>query len=175
MEDAAALSRCPSCWYLGVDAELPEPNCVVATPACYACFGELTGGRTLIAGSGDFIHQVALDAYVAQHCPGDARRALVYSLAGLYLVVEQGRTGRQVQQVHQALAMTRHPLLAMEPVDAHAAGTAADVLLQISHDGLVASVNGWAARVWHAYAAHHQEIEHWAVGWPERVVAASRR
>jgi hypothetical protein len=175
MEHAAAPSQCPSCGYVGVDADLPGADRVVATPACYACFSELTGGHTLVASGGDFIHQVALDAYLAQHCPFGAHRTLVFSLAGLYLIVEEGRTGRQVQQVHQALAATAHPLPALEPVDAHGAGTVADVLAQIPRDGLVPSVNGWAARMWQAYAARRPEIEQWAAGWPQRVVAAARR
>jgi hypothetical protein len=129
----------------------------------------------LVAISGHFVHQVALDAYQAQHCPRGARRTLVFSLAGLYLVVEKGRTGRQVQQVHQALAGMGHALPAVEPVDARGAGTAADVLTQIPCDGLVAAVNDWASQVWQAYAADHSTIERWVAGWPERVVAASRR
>ena len=79
------------------------------------------------------------------------------------LPVEKGRTGRQVQQVHQALAVTGYPLLAMAPVDAHDAGTAADVLAQIPHDGLVASVNSWPARVWRATTLDHVVAA--AAGW----------
>jgi hypothetical protein len=77
--------------------------------------------------------------------------------------------------VHQALAVTGHPLVSVRPVDARCAGTAADVLAQIPGHGLVEPVKGWAARVWRAYEAHHQEIEQWAAGWPERVVVAARR
>lgn len=169
------LGACPSCGYVGVDDDRPEPDRVLATPACYAAFGELTGGHTLLARSGYFVHQVAVDAYQAQHCPRGAQRTLVFSLAGLYLVMEKGRTGRQVQQVHAELARTRHPLPLVEPVDASGAGTVAEALARIPRDGLLTAVQGWAGQVWNAYATSHAEIERWVAGWPEPVVAASGR
>lgn len=118
---------------------------------------------------------VALDAYQAQHSPRGARRTLVFSLVGLHLAMEKGRTGRQVQKVHQELARTRHPLPTLEPVDACDAGTAADGLARIPCDGIFTAAQDWAGHVWSAYAASHPEIERWIAGWPEQVAAASGR
>jgi hypothetical protein len=55
-----------------------------------------------------FIHQVAVDTYGAQHAGGALRNiTTAYALIGLYLAVERGYTGRQVQRAHMSLAKNR--------------------------------------------------------------------
>ena len=53
----------------------------------------------------DFIHQHAVDAYTAQNADESTKSiAVVFALIGLYLQVEKGYTGRQVQRAHMQLA-----------------------------------------------------------------------
>lgn len=52
-----------------------------------------------------FIHQLVVDAYGAQHADESTKPiALVFSLIGLYLHLEKGYTGKQVQLAHMQLA-----------------------------------------------------------------------
>ncbi|HTM18386.1 MAG TPA: DUF5946 family protein [Terracidiphilus sp.] len=52
-----------------------------------------------------FIHQHAVDAYSAQNADESTKAiAVVFALIGLYLLVEKGYTGRQVQVAHMRLA-----------------------------------------------------------------------
>jgi Family of unknown function (DUF5946) len=52
-----------------------------------------------------FIHQLVVDAYMAQNADESTKGiALVFALIGLYLHVEKGYTGRQVQRAHMHLA-----------------------------------------------------------------------
>src|SRR3954453_23804420 len=60
---------------------------------------------TLAHGALTFIHQHVVDAFAAQDADGDDKPIrLTFALVGLYLHVERGYTGRQVQLAHMALA-----------------------------------------------------------------------
>ncbi|MCY7379493.1 MAG: DUF5946 family protein [Gemmatimonadaceae bacterium] len=76
-----------------------------------------------------FVHQHVVDAFGAQHA--DARTTplqLAFALVGLYLRVERGYTGRQVQRAHAVLSRRRPALPALVPPDFRGEVTAADVL-----------------------------------------------
>ena len=52
-----------------------------------------------------FIHQLVVDAYTAQNADDNTKPiALVFALIGLYLHIEKGYTGKQVQRAHMQLA-----------------------------------------------------------------------
>ena len=56
-----------------------------------------------------FIHQLAVDAYTIQHSSGDTKRIVVaFALIGLYLFLEKGYTGKQVQDAHVKLTSLRN-------------------------------------------------------------------
>ncbi|MFZ1043623.1 MAG: DUF5946 family protein [Anaerolineales bacterium] len=60
---------------------------------------------TLSLGDQDFIHQLVVDSYAAQHSGENTKPVtLTFALVGLYLVNELRYTGSGVQQVHMALA-----------------------------------------------------------------------
>ena len=55
-----------------------------------------------------FIHQHVVDAYAAQYASEKTKPIqLVFALVGLYLYVDKGFTGRQVQKAHMHLAKRR--------------------------------------------------------------------
>jgi Family of unknown function (DUF5946) len=55
-----------------------------------------------------FIHQHVVDAYAAQHASDQTKAIqLVFALVGLYLYLDKGFTGRQVQKAHMQLAKRR--------------------------------------------------------------------
>ena len=58
----------------------------------------------------NFIHQHAVDAFTAQHSLfEDKPIRLVFALVGLYLHIEKGFTGREVQLTHMMLANHKQP------------------------------------------------------------------
>jgi len=74
------------------------------TEDCEAAYHELTI-RTLQAGDSSFMHQHTVDAYTAQHArPDTPPIGPFFALAGLYLALEEGFTGREVQLAHMAMA-----------------------------------------------------------------------
>lgn len=77
-----------------------------ASAACRQLYHELSY-HTLALQDPYFLHQLAVDAYAAQHGgPRVKPIAVTFALVGLYLVWDRDFTGRQVQRVHMALAPT---------------------------------------------------------------------
>jgi hypothetical protein len=65
---------------------------------------------TLTQGYGTFIHQHVVDAWAAQDAHADSKPiGVFFALVGLYLHVEQGFTGREVQHAHMQLAKRPEP------------------------------------------------------------------
>jgi hypothetical protein len=96
--------RCPGCGLVLHDSNGRADDLFYASAACRDLFNTLSY-YTLAQQDSLFIHQVAVDAYTAQHAGLKSKPMTVYfALAGLYLVNERDFTGRQVQRVHMALA-----------------------------------------------------------------------
>jgi hypothetical protein len=63
---------------------------------------------TLGHGGPGFIRQHVVDAWAAQHADEQTKPiGLTFALVGLYLHVERGFSGRQVQRVHMKLGQRR--------------------------------------------------------------------
>ena len=99
-----------------------------------------------------FIHQLIVDAYMAQHGDENTKRiAIVFALVGLYLCVEKGFTGRQVQRVHMALAKTKDTLPTITlPID-RGNISIVDVIAAEDGTGKDEMIKKWCASVWDAY------------------------
>src|SRR6186997_35548 len=77
------------------------------TSADRAAYDELAS-YTLAHGDSAFIHQHVVDAFAAQHATEDSKPiGVAFALIGLYLHVERGRSGREVQQAHMRLGRQR--------------------------------------------------------------------
>ena len=60
---------------------------------------------TLAHPNPSFIHQHIVDAFAAQTASDDTKRiGITFALIGLYLYLDRGYTGKQVQLAHMALA-----------------------------------------------------------------------
>lgn len=169
----AGDTPCPGCGWVGAGSD-PGPPRFRASAGCWQAFGDLTG-QTLAQPPGTFVHQTAVDAYAAQHCPATDLRMLVFALLGLHLVLDDGCTGRQVQRVHQALARLEHPLPQLDPLPCRGVGTAVAAAADAARLGVEPAVHAWAAAVWQAYAPAHATVREWSRGWPDVVWAAARR
>src|SRR5260370_31659854 len=101
---SGVLRVCPGCGLqrpsLGLDPD-PKAN---ASGECRALMNELSY-YTLAHGDPTFIHQHLVDAYGAQHVPqSKSTIGPAFALAGLYLAVECGFSGRQGQKIHMVMA-----------------------------------------------------------------------
>ena len=108
---------------------------------------------TMAHGDPAFIHQHIVDAFGAQQADADTKPVRVFfSLAGLYLHLERGFTGREVQRAHMLLAQQSRdwPTFAL-PVD-RGGVTALDVMTAPDGAERDAAIERWCAAVWGAYA-----------------------
>lgn len=167
------VEPCPGCGWAPL-GNSPAPERFNASAGCWSAFGELCV-HTLSATSTDFIHQTAVDAYAAQHCREHDTRRLVFALLGLQLVLQEGRTGAQVQRVHHVLARDRHPLPEIHPLQATAVGSAGDALETVARSGVQSAVTSWAEQVWTVYSPVHDRLIAWMQDWPPSALAAARR
>lgn len=107
----------------------------------------------------EFIHQLVVDAYAAQNANETSKPiAIVFSLVGLYLHLEKGFTGKQVQRAHMQLAKwpntwARPPL----PTDR---GTIhiQDVLAADPGPDRDAMIERWCASVWECWQPSRSQI-----------------
>jgi len=107
-----------------------------------------------------FIHQHVVDAFAVQRADADTQPiALCFGLVGLYLRVERGATGRQVQRVHMALARRRRawPAFAL-PAD-RGEPNAADVMRAPPGPERDRAIDAWCAGVWAAFRDQRAAVD----------------
>src|SRR5262245_7170871 len=99
-----------------------------------------------------FIHQHVVDAFAAQEADERTKPiTLTFALVGLYLHVEKGQSGRQVQQAHMKLARRkRHwPTFSLPPE--RGTITAVDVMRADCGADRDKAIDAWCASVWDAF------------------------
>ncbi len=150
-----ASSICPGC---GVETPLrgrPPETRHNASAECWALFGELSA-YTLVHGDPKFIHQHAVDAWQAQHLiKSKSNIGIAFSLIGLYLALEKGYSGRQVQLAHMELGRTKRVWVWCDPPVKYGM-TVADVLQAEPGADRDAALMKWAAAVWQSWS-HAQD------------------
>jgi hypothetical protein len=99
-----------------------------------------------------FIHQHAADAYAAQHSRGKTRNiSVAFGLIGLYLALEKGYTGKQVQQAHMQIARLRKAWPRLEPPVLSAGMTIKDVFQAETDAEKDAMIRRWMEAVWSSW------------------------
>lgn len=148
---------------LGCGLELPKQNLPVtsrydASEECWQLYLGLTAYH-LSRSDPEFIHQVAVDAYGAQHA-GEATRpvTVAFALIGLYLAVERGYTGRRVQLAHTALAKQRIDWPRLHRPERRASLTVQDVLKARPGEERDQTLMKWAACVWRVWEEEHEWV-----------------
>ena len=107
---------------------------------------------TLAHGDLAFIHQHVVDAFAAQYATTETKPiSLVFALIGLYLHVERGLSGRQVQRAHIMLAKrSRHwPTFALP--EHRGTVTVVDVMSAAEGAERDRAIEAWCVSVWNAY------------------------
>jgi len=114
---------------------------------------------TLARGDRAFIHQHVVDAWTAEHADERTKPiALTFALVGLYLHVERGFSGRQVQRVHMILARHKRswPSFALPPE--RGSITASQVVAAPAGPERDQAIDVWCASVWNAYRESHRAV-----------------
>jgi len=107
---------------------------------------------TLTHGDIAFIHQHVVDASAAQHATTDTRPiAIAFALIGLYLHVERGLSGRQVQRAHIMLAKRSRHWPTFSLPEHRGTVTALDVMAAPAGPERDRAIDAWCESVWDAY------------------------
>ncbi len=127
----------------------PCPFCGVVD--CRARFDELSL-YTVAQGRDYFIHQHVVDAYGAQHVNEDSKPiAAIFTLMGLYLWLERGFSGLQVQHMHVVFGKRKWSWPKIEPPCQGIAVNVATVLDAEPGPERDAMIRKWGDAVWGAY------------------------
>lgn len=106
-----------------------------------------------------FIHQHAVDAYAVQHSNKDTKRIIVaFALIGLYLFLEKGYSGKQVQNAHVKLARLRNDWPEFSLAENRGDITVFDVLEKTSGIERDKKIRKWCESAWKAHEYLHQRI-----------------
>lgn len=114
---------------------------------------------TLAHGDPAFIHQHVVDAYAAQNADCVTKPiTITFALIGLYLYLEHGFTGRQVQLAHMRMARHRKPWLSFPLPGERGNIQVSDVLAAEPGACRDAAIRTWCESVWRAWAHARAEI-----------------
>jgi hypothetical protein len=114
---------------------------------------------TLGHGSAEFIHQHVVDAYAVQHSSEHSTRiATAAGLIGLYLFVEKGANGREVQRMHMRLGNRMKEWPEFDPPEAFASVTVAEVLAIPPGHERDQMIRDWARAVWELWKKEHERV-----------------
>jgi uncharacterized protein DUF5946 len=117
------------------------------------------GFYTLAHGDPAFIHQLVVDAYAAQNADDSAKPiGVVFALIGLYLHLEKGYTGKQVQRAHMHLARHSKTWPRLPVPTERGAVRINDVLAAEPGPERDAMIERWCASVWQSWKDSHAAI-----------------
>ena len=121
-------------------------------------FEELSFYTLLHSDSDYFIHQLIVDAFTAQTANKDTKKiSLVFSLVGLYLLIEKNYTGKQIQQAHTVLSNYKDYLPEIKLPENRGEITISEVLKsELNRDEMIKK---WCSSVWKAYESSKEEIK----------------
>ena len=117
-------------------------------------------GYTLMLRDEAFLHQHVVDAWMAQHADETTRPiGLTFALIGLYLHVERGFSGREVQRAHMALGRRKRNWPRFPLPSERGLMTAVDVIAARPGPERNGAIDAWAASVWQAFRDCHQAVD----------------
>jgi hypothetical protein len=150
---------CPGCGVRLPVSEAPPDGRCNASPECWQLYGELTA-YTVTRGDDQFIHQLLVDAYGAQHVGEHARPiGAAFALIGLYFACERGYSGRQVQHLHTLLARRSKTWPRFAPPPHVGSLTVADVMRARPGEERDAMLRRWGQSVWDAWSQEHARVK----------------
>lgn len=113
---------------------------------------------TLVHGGAEFIHQHVVDAFAAQDAQAEENPIrLAFALVGLYLHLERGFTGREVQRAHMQLARNKEAWPRF-PLPHTRGEISATTVLAAPLTERDAMIHAWCRSVWTAFTPCQAEI-----------------
>lgn len=107
-----------------------------------------------------FIHQNIVDAYAAQHADELTKPLkLSFALLGLFLYLERGYTGKEVQLAHMEMAKEKKQWPVFVLPEQHGDITVADVLRAEPGTARDAMIHAWCESVWNAWRKNHDAVK----------------
>jgi hypothetical protein len=123
-----------------------------------AAYDELAA-YTLTHGDPAFIHQHVVDAFAAQHATEDSKPiGVAFALIGLYLHLERGSSGREVQQAHMRLGRRRRLWPIFELPATRGEITVHDVVAETPGPERDRAIEDWCASVWQAWSGSKERV-----------------
>jgi hypothetical protein len=114
---------------------------------------------TLSHGDAAFIHQHVVDAFAAWSADESTKGIKIsFALLGLYLHLERGLTGRQVQREHMRLAKHRRQWPKFDLPADRGKITPSDVLAAAPGPDRDRCIDAWCASVWAAYGHVRSQV-----------------
>ena len=160
MSSNPQMSACPSCGVTAEDSGDPAPEEHVASAACWAVYGQVLA-RSYTDPAYRAVHQIAVDAYTAQHAGGTSRRevqAVALCLMTLCLFVEDGVDPAMGPALHKRMVAHRPEFSWLAPPRQNHLMTVGDVLTASDADQHCRLVREWGRQVWQAWAPHHATV-----------------
>ncbi len=110
-------------------------------------------------GGPEFIHQLVVDAWAAQHATATTKPiALTFALVGLYLHVEKGVSGRQVQRVHMTLAKRKREWPSFPLPSDRGSMTAREVMAAPPGPERDRAIDAWCESVWKSFRSSEPTV-----------------
>lgn len=156
--ESLAASTCPGCGLARPVSDWSADGRFNASPECWRLGGEVWA-YTLTRGDDSFVHQLAVDAYGAQHAVTGGRPiGTAFALIGLFLAFERGYSGRQVQAAHGMFAARSKTWPRFEPPGRAGTMTVLDVLEAPPGELRDRALRRWGRSVWDDWAGEHARV-----------------
>ncbi|HSD98157.1 MAG TPA: DUF5946 family protein [Patescibacteria group bacterium] len=108
----------------------------------------------------EFIHQYIVDAFAAQTADKNTKSIKInFGLIGLYLHIEKGCTGKEVQQAHMQLAKYKDKLPVIVLPKERGEITVFDVLDSPEGNVRDTKIEEWMQSVWEAYKDEQGKVK----------------
>lgn len=155
------FKTCRGCGTILPDNNLEDSDNYNASGECVQMYHELSA-YLMMNPDVTFSTQHAVDAYGAQHS-GDKVKNIrtAFSLIGLYLALEHGFSGRQVQQAHMELAKRNIEWSSFELPNKSYTLSVLDVLAIEESENRKEMLLKWARDVWNNWEHYH--------GWTKKI------
>lgn len=161
---ASVLAPCPGCGVLLPQAEGAVHRYMIASPACWATYGEVLAREYQDPAGFGRLHRLSVDAYAAQHpgepCPESIKSVGVH-LVRLGLVLERGLSLPRANAAMLRISELKHGFHWLEPPARRGSATVELVHAAKTADQHLAAVRHWAEAVWMAWSDHHAQIAAW--------------
>lgn len=160
------MTECPGCGFTAAAPAAPStvPPDRHASAQCWARYEELLA-RSYSRPAYRGVHQLVVDAYVAQHPSSGSRQEiqrLALCLMTLCLFIEAGADVRDGARWHKLMMADRPDYFhRLEPPPLRGLPTAADVLAAEDSHSHHRLVWAWSEAVWQAWEPQQQVIRDW--------------